>query len=437
MTSPDRAILEAVRSALTGRGRIVLAVSGGVDSMSLLDAAARVIDADRLVVATFDHGTGSHATDAVALVRSRAAELGLVVESACAATQLRSEAELRQARWSFLRDTATRAGARVATAHTADDQVETVLMRLMRGAGARGLAGLEAPGGPLRPFGRLSRAQLEAYARARGLVWLEDPSNASRAFFRNRIRHDLLPALARVQPGLAGELLAIGVRAAAWRRDVDRFVTAHVPVAPLRRTSAPSHAFEVGTEALGGMSPAELSILWPSIAARFGVTLDRRGITRLTAFTRQSRVGSRIQLSGGWSVVRSRGGLTFATGTVDAPEAATIGLFSTTVWGAWSFQPSPGEGSDADGLWSFRLPTDVSLTVRAWEPGDRIRSSRGESRKVKQLLSRAGVTGHKRAGWPVVLAGSEIVWIPGVRGSNITERLGTPGVPFTCEFIDR
>jgi len=63
-------------------------------------------------------------------------------------------------------------------------------------------------------------------------------------------------------------------------------------------------------------------------------------------------------------------------------------------------------------------------------------SPRGTIRKVKQLLSRAGVTGHKRAGWPVVLAGEEIIWVPGVRGSNITERLGTAGVPFICEFID-
>ena len=66
-----------------------------------------------------------------------------------------------------------------------------------------------------------------------------------------------------------------------------------------------------------------------------------------------------------------------------------------------------------------------------------MRSAQGAIRKVKQLLSRAGVTGHKRAGWPVVLAGDEIVWIPGVRRSNITERLGTAGLPFICEFIDR
>jgi tRNA(Ile) lysidine synthetase-like protein len=66
-----------------------------------------------------------------------------------------------------------------------------------------------------------------------------------------------------------------------------------------------------------------------------------------------------------------------------------------------------------------------------------MRSAQGAIRKVKQLLSRAGVTGHKRAGWPVVLAGDEIVWIPGVRRSKITERLGTAGVPFICELIDR
>jgi tRNA(Ile)-lysidine synthase len=427
----EQTILDAARSGLARRGRVVLAVSGGVDSMTLLDAASRVLDASEILVATFDHRTGRAARAAASLVRTRASELALACEVGGATRPLRSEAELRDGRWAFLRETALRFGGQVVTAHTADDQVETVIMRVMRGAGARGLAALHAPAGPLRPFVEFSRAQVEAYARQRGLRWVDDPSNDSAVFFRNRIRHDLLPALRAVRPGLLNELLALGTRAATWREDVDAFVAMHVPV----RVAAGGRAFDVPLAPLNAMSRAELSVLWPSIAAGFGLTLDRRGIARLAAFTVSGRVGSRIQLSGGWSAVRSRDVATFSGLCVERPASATIDLLSQTLWGAWSFRPQSDGGSNEP--WSLQLPSDAVLTVRAWEPGDRMRSPSGAIRKVKQLLSRAGVTGHQRAGWPVVLADDEIVWIPGVRGSNITERLGTAGVPFICEYIDR
>jgi len=435
MTRSERNILDAVRLSLAGDRRVVLAVSGGLDSMSLLDAASRLVDGKNLVVATFDHGTGEPARKAASLVRARAAALGLACETGRASRPLRSEAELRDARWSFLRTVAVQLGGVVATAHSADDQVETVLMRVLRGAGARGLAGLNAPpahsDGPLRPLVDISRAQLEVYANERQLRWVDDPSNDSRLFLRNRVRHDLLPALRVVRPELPQDLLRIGKAAAAWRMEVDAFVAAHVQV----RRSANRGTFEVPLAPFVGMTRAELSVLWPSIGASFGLTLDRRGIARLVQFTIDGRVGSRIQLSGGWSVARSRDCLTFGASSQVAPAPATIDLSRQTLWGSWAFRPRIGGGEDV--RWSSCLPPDAVLTVRAWQPGDRIRSARGSIRKVKHLLSRAGVTGHKRAGWPVVLAGDEILWIPGVRRSNITERLGTAGVPFICEYIDR
>jgi len=433
MATSDSPILHAVRSTLGGQPRVVLAVSGGLDSMSLLDAASRVVDSNKLVIATFDHGTGKAAREAVCLVQSRAASLGLVCESARANERLRSEAELRRARWDFLRRVALRFGAVVATAHTADDHLETVLMRIMRGAGARGLAGLYAPGGPLRPFLEITRAQLDTYARDRRLQFVNDPSNDSSLFFRNRVRHDLLPALRRVRPELTTDLVRISAAAAAWRSDVDAFVAAHIPV----RGSSASRSFEVALPALSRMSNAELSVVWPAIAAKFGLTLDRRGIARLCVFTTGGRVGSRIQLSGGWTAVRSRDGVTISASSDLAPPEPPVRINPShqTVWGAWSFRPR--SEVDLDARWSSQLPSDAVLIVRAWEPGDRMQSANGSFRKVKQFLSRAGVTGHKRAGWPVVLAGDEIVWIPGVCRSKITERLGTAGVPFICEFIDR
>ncbi len=408
----------------------MLAVSGGMDSMTLLDAAYRVLPPEDVVVATFDHGTGEAATAAADAVKARAGDVGLECVVGRALRTVRSEAELRDARWEFLRGVVGRAGGPVVTAHNADDQVETVLMRVMRGAGARGLAGLQAPNGPVRPFVDVTRATIASYARRRRLAWVHDPSNESRIFFRNRVRLDLLPALRAADPKLPADLIAIAARATAWRRDVDVFVLNHIPF----RASGGPDSFEVALTPLADLSAFHQSILWPSIVARFGVTLDRRGIARLSEFAATGRAGSRIQLSGGWNVVRSRDYLTFSASRQVAPLSATIDLSRSTRWGSWVFEP--GENGVAASGWSSKLPSGTVLTVRAWESGDKMRSPRGTIRKVKQLLSRAGVTGHKRAGWPVVLAGDEIIWVPGVRGSNITERLGTAGVPFICEFID-
>src|ERR1700737_4101693 len=95
------------------------------------------------------------------------------------------EAAWRQARYHFLRQVAVTFGARVVTAHTEDDHVETVLMRILRGTGARGLAGLRAPSDIIRPFLELRRAALAAYVRGAGVRWREDPSNDSPLFLRN------------------------------------------------------------------------------------------------------------------------------------------------------------------------------------------------------------------------------------------------------------
>src|SRR5207248_11421456 len=122
---------------------------------------------------------------------------GMPVVVGCAEQSERTEAAWRAARWEFLRSVARRVKGPVITAHSRDDQIETVLMRALRGAGARGLAGLRAPSAVRRPFVDVSRAELHAYAMARSLSWIEDPTNRSPRHLRNRIRHDLLPSLLR------------------------------------------------------------------------------------------------------------------------------------------------------------------------------------------------------------------------------------------------
>jgi tRNA(Ile)-lysidine synthase len=428
-------VRQSVRAALGRRDRVVLAVSGGLDSMVLLDAAAATVPRERLTVATFDHATGPAASAARAHVERHADALGIEYRGARASETPVGEAALRDARWDFLRRVAAERSAAICTAHTEDDQIETILMRIMRGAGTRGITALYAESPIVRPLLAVRRRQLVAYARAQALTWIEDPSNATGMYLRNRVRGELLPALRHVRPGIDGDLLALARKASRWRQDVDRLVDETLDV----RLLPDGAGLDVLAPALDN-SEELARLCWPAVAARIGVTLDRRGLERLSAFTVGARVGARIQLAGGWQVVRSREA--FQLRRCDAEENPTpvaLAVSESTEWGAWSFRSEEHRVEADRDPWAAWLPADRPLMVRRWEAGDAMAwRDAGAPTKVKHLLTDAGVTGHHRAGWPVVLAGDQIVWVPGVRRVEAaTARSGRPGLPFLCEYIHR
>ena len=440
-SSAEATVERAVRDTLLGladQSRVLLAVSGGRDSMVLLDAGVRVARDRIAAVATYDHGTGDAATHAADLVEARASELGVRLlrggEAARGAPlETRpTEAMWRDARWRFLTRLAEAEKAVVATGHTRDDQVETVLLRVLRGAGARGLAALAAPTrGVVRPLLGVSRQAVTEYAIARGLRWVDDPTNLSPDYLRNRVRHDLLPALLRVRPSLADELLALADESARLREALDDLVAKQVDV------RFENGELVVARDSLVRYDAQELAVLWPVLAARSGVALDRRGTRRLSAFTKEGSNGRRIQLSGGHEVVLHAGELRLRRATTPAIGAARE-IEEGLVVGSFRFRILSAVGS-AD-AWVAELPADRRLTARPWHAGDRMKPAGAESpRRIKRLLREAGIDAAARRGWPVVLADDEIVWVPGVgRALAATVRPGRPVVRVLCErIIDR
>lgn len=434
--TPERDVVDrARRAARESEAPLLLAVSGGLDSMSLLDAMATAARGRIAAVAAFDHATGPHSARAVAHVVRETRRLGLpVVTGRMPEGVDRSngvEAMWRAARHGFLRATAATHGARVVTAHTRDDQIETVLMRAMRGSGARGLAGLAAPSAIVRPFLGVSRRQIEAYAKARGLTWLEDPSNASLAFLRNRVRHQLLPALRRADPCIDDALWAIGNRAAGWRADLEGLLDACVRYRRLGEQS-----LVVAASELGDYDRDSLSVLWGALAGRVGLALDRRGTHRCAAFTMKGTRNGAVPLSGGWRLEAVRGDLMLCRVAVTGEESATLPMEGTLEWGGFRF--SVVEHQRGEGGWSAALAESEPLVVRRWRAGDRLAPSLGQGRRrVTRYLSDAGVMGSDRAGWPVVVQGEEIVWIPGVRRSDAaTAPSGRPARHYLCERTD-
>ncbi len=226
--APITAALEAGAASLAihDGAPILLAVSGGPDSTALLHGAA-LLAPDRgwrLSVAHLDHALRPESAAEAAAVAAGAVRLGLPIEvrrtdvRALAAAEHRSlEDAGRQARYRFLEEVAARLGddALIATAHTADDLAETILLRLARGSGLRGVRGIPARRGRIvRPLLAARRATLRVALDAAGIPYVSDPSNSDPAHARNRVRADLLPALERASPGAVDALLRFGRLAA-------------------------------------------------------------------------------------------------------------------------------------------------------------------------------------------------------------------------------
>ncbi len=292
---------KAVAATIVTEVRPVLAVSGGLDSMVLLHAvAARAASASRPVVATFDHGTGPAAKHAVTVVADAAMRAGFECVTGTAASIGLSEEEWRRSRWQFLREVASATQGRIVTAHTEDDQVETIFMRILREAGPRGLAGLYAESEVIRPFVNVSRAELELYAVANSVQYVTDPTNDSRRYLRNRIRHDLLPRIAKLRPRFVRDLIDISRRSAEWRREMDSLLD------KVESSSYPDGSLRVARSSLAGFDAESLRVLWPALAAKANVVMDRRGTHRAAEFTMKGMTGRSIQLSGMFEIVMHR-----------------------------------------------------------------------------------------------------------------------------------
>ena len=299
----DRVRTHLARARLFPKpGGVIVAVSGGADSVALLDLMHGVAAewGLSLTVAHADHGIQPVSRAVGQAVGELAERYGLPFElGELGLGPGASETLARRARYRWLRDLQCRRGARyLVTAHHQDDQVETVLLRALRGSGPAGLAGIPARGrgGLVRPLLPFAKSELVAHAAARGLPVHDDPANRDPRHARSWLRTVLLPLVTeRFGAGVAGDLLRLGRHAAWERRAWDRALEL-VPDLSLRVRAA---GFDVARGALARYDATLAAALLGAAARRAGLVLGPMRAQHLAAFAGKTS-GRRMQLPGGW-----------------------------------------------------------------------------------------------------------------------------------------
>jgi tRNA(Ile)-lysidine synthase len=425
----DANLTDALRAFVAERlpalstSRCVLAASGGADSTAMVGLLLEsgVVLPERCIVGHFDHrlrGAEASARERAA-VEGLCAHFGLELAVEVWDAPRAGEAAARDARYAALASMAKRFGARaMVTGHTADDQAETVLMHAMRGAGLHGLAGMavDAPHPSRRglriwrPLLGITRTQTRAYCHEQGIAHHDDVSNDDRAFLRNRMRLDVLPALERSNPHLRAALIEVadGARAAA-----DAIDLAAATLLPPPQTG--EQTIVIARRALAG-APAELR---PHVFRLAVIRLldDARDIERkhyrVLTDAVESRTGATLMLPRGLVLTVDADALHLARGPLAAPALDpefAADLPFDGVAGSWQLRIVPARAALlADGGIDLRLPR--GSLVRGRRPGDRVRTRAG-SKKLGNWYTDHKIPVRERSGAPVIAYGNEVLWTP-------------------------
>ncbi|HEY1964886.1 MAG TPA: tRNA lysidine(34) synthetase TilS, partial [Acidobacteriaceae bacterium] len=420
--------------------RVAVAVSGGADSVALLSGMAACRAETGIVVSAVHvhHGLrGAEADGDAQFVADLAKQLELPlrvergdVAMLAAARGQGIEEAARALRYRVFHELlASREVDAVTTAHTLDDQAETVLLKLLRGAWTEGLGGIApvvtwAGGGRIvRPLLEVTRADIVAYLEARGQPWREDTTNLEQTFTRNRVRHTLLPQLRDFQPRIAEHLARMAAVArdeeAWWDRELARVIPGVVlPGRPVRgggraNSTKPGEAeLSMELERLRSMHPALQRRVLRAAAEQLGASLsfDQTEALRTLAVAAQPAAGrrGRVELGAGVAAERTVRELRL----VRMSEAVEAQLPELVV---------PVPGVLEAGEYGLRviaggsLASGSRLLLRTPRAGDRLRLPHsGGVKTVKEVLERRGLSAAERRVCPVLATGSSILWMSGI-----------------------
>ena len=436
------------RAGLEDGQTVVVAVSGGLDSVVLLHVFcfSRTAPSLNVVAAHYDHGMRAGSQEDLDWTRGLARSWGCGFREDRAPAPVTSEEEARGARYGFLeRVRAVRAASLVVTAHHADDQAETVLFRIVRGTGLRGLRGIPERRPPhiWRPLLPFERSSLEAYAAENGLSWREDPTNRDLRFARNALRSRILPEIeGLVARGARAALVRLARRAAEEEAAWESIVPGLLTTLGVETASA---SVTLSRDRLLDLDPAVQARVLRSVAEELGGALDTAGTRAAVEFTSSGASGRRLCLTGGLVMSRSFDRIALARGRLSGPDRLVRIDGAGKGWGEGriggrSLRVTWGRderSAEADASAFALVDVEFPLEVRAWMPGDRVQLSYG-TKKLKKLFAEQGVPVPDRHRTPVLAdAAGRVLWVPGVVRSTVAPAApGDEALHIGIAFVD-
>lgn len=406
------------------RGRAIIAVSGGPDSVALLDLMVRTRDLHGLdmVVAHLDHGIHPDSGRVADQVRALAASYHLPFEGGRLGLGASAgETLARVRRYAWLETVRARVGAAIIlTAHHADDQVETVLMRVLAGSGPAGLAGMvPIQGSLIRPLLPFSRIELTRHVREAGLETWIDPANVDPRHLRSWVRTELLPLLRGRLPRIEASLHRLSTQAArdraAWDSVLDR-----LPGLDLKLENG---GISVAASGLADYDSALAEGVILALARRVKCRLGPSRVGRVLALVHSGVSGAQVPLGANWTAELAFGRLRiYACPFEPSPTVpwAIEGQSGQGTWGRWQFRwertvAPTHQDRVALSAWLTLDP----VTVRGWFPGERLRPLGGAGRRlIVRCFQEMRVPRSRRQSWPVLTQSGGVIWIPGVCRSD-------------------
>lgn len=424
-SEPEQALLTSLKKHDMQGSPLLLAISGGSDSMALWQAAHHL--GLQYAVAYLHHGLRPEADEDVKLVQQTAQVRNVICHIEYAQVGEMAEAEkrstqdmAREVRYAWLNRLARQQGyAAILTAHHAQDQAETLLLHLLRGTGWPVLQGIgERWGVVIRPWLSLPKASINAYVRQHHISYLEDASNSDDHYLRNYLRLHVLPHLAHINPSyrdmLAGKLEQYGRQLEVLNHSLDSLLAECSTTHRLNLQPAEPHAtllyYWLSTHPLTEGQKQEVLLL-----------LDRQP-------------GTRVEIADKGHYIRETEAIVWQEALPHPAASLPIDHLPALInWHGMSISLKPasthtlaGDAHTAYLATSLTLP----LTLRCWQQGDRIRLMGGPEKKVSDVLTDAKVPSAQRAGyWVLVDADGDILYL---QGQRVTEKARVPEQADAC-----
>lgn len=401
---------------LSKKEKLIVAVSGGVDSVVLLDLIAKNNTSKNIIVAHLNHGVRKESQAEAIFVENLAKKYGARYETSKLSLKNPTEENLRNARYKFLRKIKDKYNAKyIVTAHHLNDQAETVILKLIRGVGPTEIWGMkELENDLFRPLLSFSKKEIITYAKKNKLKYVEDKSNLNSKYSRNLIRNSIIPEIEKIN----SNFLATIQKEIKLGQELEEFIDKKTKNSlkkvtqnnqiDINRFNKLNNYFKkrVVYEMLKTLTPKKDGIYQKNV----------NEILRII-----NSAGNKITKIGGFTIVKNYDKIIFDFKRQKSNKKSNL-VLGGNKYNNWliTLKKSKNKKPNKNNI-LLPLKFEGFLAVRGWKIGDKIETKVG-TKKIQDVFTDAKIPVQDRKIWPIIVMGTKIIWVPGLQASIIAQK---------------